>query len=587
MSPNPKTTPTWARQTAFKILQRAEQNDAFVRPLIESALRPSTDPSTQSTAQRPARPSADPSAQSATQRPARPAATPAATPAAASAAPAAGPASPSAAERDFASLLAIGATSAQGELDALIQSTLPGKKISPEAHIILRLMLYELLYLQKKPYVALDQGIALCRQVAPHAAKFVTWAAHRLLQAAQGFPWGDPASDLAALAHAQAFPLWLAERLTQELGCEQAATFMAASNLAPPTFAADLQNNDCLRLSNSQLASLKERLKRGEVIIADATTQLVARLVAEQAAQQAAQQPFGQLFRLLELGAGRGTKTVLLNRALQQNGLARFEHWAVDLYGYKVSQIQARIQQYGLKGVKTLVADINDLPRLAAATTAAAAAAPTPAAFAPASATAAPAPASSVPTTAAPTPAATPAAPEPATASAPAAASALAALAPASFQAVFIDAPCSGSGTLRRHPEARWRLQPSEITRLAAQAQGFLQAAAPLVAPGGSLFFSTCSVFAEENAAQIQRFLQSPAGLGFKPAALPQNSSASSRYPTGDPTVGQTGGPADNPTVGPADNPTGSPAGGPAGYLTALQAKDGDIHFLAVLTREN
>ncbi len=65
---------------------------------------------------------------------------------------------------------------------------------------------------------------------------------------------------------------------------------------------------------------------------------------------------------------------------------------------------------------------------------------------------------------------------------------------------VFVDAPCSGSGTWRRHPEAAWRLTPATVTRLAALQQTILARAAKLVKPGGRLVYATCSMLDAENA---------------------------------------------------------------------------------------
>ncbi|HZD03683.1 MAG TPA: transcription antitermination factor NusB, partial [Longimicrobiales bacterium] len=64
---------------------------------------------------------------------------------------------------------------------------------------------------------------------------------------------------------------------------------------------------------------------------------------------------------------------------------------------------------------------------------------------------------------------------------------------------VLVDAPCTGTGTLRRHPDARWRLDPGDLDRMAVVQQGILEGAARAVAPGGLLVYATCSLEAEEN----------------------------------------------------------------------------------------
>jgi len=74
---------------------------------------------------------------------------------------------------------------------------------------------------------------------------------------------------------------------------------------------------------------------------------------------------------------------------------------------------------------------------------------------------------------------------------------------------VLIDAPCSGIGAWRRHPEARWRLSPARLDRHIADQQEILNAAAKMVKPGGRLIYATCSLLTQENEAQVEAFLGS------------------------------------------------------------------------------
>jgi 16S rRNA (cytosine967-C5)-methyltransferase len=75
------------------------------------------------------------------------------------------------------------------------------------------------------------------------------------------------------------------------------------------------------------------------------------------------------------------------------------------------------------------------------------------------------------------------------------------------FDRVVLDLPCTGTGTLRRHPEIKWRISESEIGRLSRQALRLLEGSAPLVAPGGRLVAITCSLEPEENEEVMARFL--------------------------------------------------------------------------------
>ena len=73
--------------------------------------------------------------------------------------------------------------------------------------------------------------------------------------------------------------------------------------------------------------------------------------------------------------------------------------------------------------------------------------------------------------------------------------------------AVLVDAPCSGTGTWRRNPEARWRLDPAALERFAATQAHILAIAAELVKPGGRLIYVVCSLLDAEGADRIAAFL--------------------------------------------------------------------------------
>jgi 16S rRNA (cytosine967-C5)-methyltransferase len=78
---------------------------------------------------------------------------------------------------------------------------------------------------------------------------------------------------------------------------------------------------------------------------------------------------------------------------------------------------------------------------------------------------------------------------------------------PGRFDRVLLDAPCSGTGTLRKNPEIRYRVTPEAVERLAGQQEKFLAAAAELLSPGGCLLYSTCSLEEEENERVVSRVL--------------------------------------------------------------------------------
>jgi 16S rRNA (cytosine967-C5)-methyltransferase len=75
------------------------------------------------------------------------------------------------------------------------------------------------------------------------------------------------------------------------------------------------------------------------------------------------------------------------------------------------------------------------------------------------------------------------------------------------FDRILVDAPCSGLGTLARHADARWRIQPDTIAELANQQQRLLERLAPLLQPAGRLVYATCTVHPQENGDVVNAFL--------------------------------------------------------------------------------
>jgi 16S rRNA (cytosine967-C5)-methyltransferase len=87
--------------------------------------------------------------------------------------------------------------------------------------------------------------------------------------------------------------------------------------------------------------------------------------------------------------------------------------------------------------------------------------------------------------------------------------------------AVLVDAPCSGTGTWRRNPEARWRLTPADLERFAGTQARLLEIAGELVRSGGRLIYVVCSLLDAEGADQVAAFLASHPGWRAGPPALP------------------------------------------------------------------
>ena len=85
--------------------------------------------------------------------------------------------------------------------------------------------------------------------------------------------------------------------------------------------------------------------------------------------------------------------------------------------------------------------------------------------------------------------------------------------------AVLLDAPCTGTGTFRRHPDARWRLKPSDLAVASSLQRALIRSAAQQVKAGGLLVYSTCSLETEENDAIVEGFLRENPSWRLDPPA--------------------------------------------------------------------
>jgi 16S rRNA (cytosine967-C5)-methyltransferase len=370
-------------------------------------------------------------------------------------------------EAASATRLAYGTIQSRGTLDeALDARTARPRRIEPKVRDALDVAAYEILFTDTPHSASVDQGVELVRTVRPAAAGLANAVLRRLAEDAAEFPWGDIATDVAALARAHAHPLWLTERLICDLGRTTAARVLEANNSVPPLYLAlnpfrgemtatieSLRSDHvdpapgplagCLVAGDAANAVNSDALARGAVLVSDAAAQLVCALTPRR--------PGG---RVVEIGSGRGTKTALWQAANDgAGGPARIS--AVDVHDFKSDVLAARMAFLGVPGVTPVSADATDPEALARAIGGAA-------------------------------------------------------------DAVMIDAPCSGLGTLRRHPEHRWRVSASDVDALAHIGARILKAASSLVDPGGFVVYSTCTLTRQENAEVIGSFLDSRAGRSFE-----------------------------------------------------------------------
>lgn len=406
-------------------------------------------------------------------------------------------------DRALASRLSLGVVATQGALELMIRAHLRrGGHLQPRVGDALCLAAYELCWLETPQEVAVSQGVELVRSCAPRAAGLANAVLRRIAQedaprvraaresladalSADGGADADagdglPAADV--LAWACGMPPALAGEIVSSCG-RRAAAEVAAAQLEPaPVYVA----------ANSLMMDVRQAAARLEAAGLDATPQALPRswelgnpaslarsglvqealavpadLAAQMVARIAAPKP-GE--RLLEVGQGRATKSLLLEMAADEMGGVA-DLVSMDSEEGKVRLATRRLAKAGLAGrVRSLAFDGLHL-----------------------------------------------------------ADDVLPSELDGLFDTVFLDAPCSGTGTLRRHPEIVWGLDlaavgvpaqaadatSAQATNLPELQLGLLRAASARVRPGGALVYATCSLLAQENEEVVAAFLASEAGEDF------------------------------------------------------------------------
>jgi 16S rRNA (cytosine967-C5)-methyltransferase len=380
------------------------------------------------------------------------------------------------ADRAFATRLVLGCVQMQGTLDYVINRALKSPKdVRPNVRDALRISTYEIIFLDKSPHAAVNEGVELVRSVEPKAAGLANATLRKVVGMKPEFPFGDPECDIDAFARGAGYPPWLAKLFVANMGSAAAREFMLASNAPAPLYVAvnslcatdaevvsefarakvDLQPATIFSkvipgaylVPNTHIltdARVKRLFAQGKILVADTASQFVALLVASAHKAQS----------LLEIGAGRATKTILLQNYSNRSNDAQIDQFTcVDNIGFKSKLLLDRAKVYGAHVQGAVVADATDAAQMAKL---------------------------------------------------------------AKYDTVFIDSPCSGLGTLRRHPEIRWRISPESLRAQSERQTQILACASAHVAPGGVLAYATCSPISAEDEQIIDGFLQSPAGQNFE-----------------------------------------------------------------------
>jgi len=365
-------------------------------------------------------------------------------------------------DRALAWHLVYGVLRHRGELDALIRSVSGRrlKKIDPPALTALRLGLYELRYARTRPHAAVDQAVRLTARLGGARARNFVNAVLRRSQAAEAV------APTATVNH----PDWLVDRWTARLGPEGAATWCAANDReAPLSLVARDDPEGVAAALRAGGVSVRPGEAGGEPVpgcwlIDDhrgSPTSLPgfsegAWWVMDPAA--AATADWLQIQpgeRALDVCAAPGGKSLRM-------AAAGAEVVATDRSPERLERLSENAARVGRDGLSIRAAAVDWLEADDDAITSAVGAEP--------------------------------------------------------FDAVLVDAPCTGLGTLRRHPEIRWRRLPTDPAAMALRQLPILERAAERVKPGGRLVYAVCSAEPEEGAEVVQAFLEDTAGFTLEAA---------------------------------------------------------------------
>jgi 16S rRNA (cytosine967-C5)-methyltransferase len=362
-------------------------------------------------------------------------------------------------DRAFLTELAYGVFRWRGRLDWVIQlfSKIPFEKIELEILNILRLGLYQILFLSRTPSsAAVNESVELAKRIrGKGGAGFVNALLRSVIRREKEMTY--PVIDENPVFHigiVLSYPLWLVRRWVEDMGVEETIKVCAFNNQISPlilrtnTLKTNRENlierlemkglkpspcsysEEGILLNDPPAVSELPFLSAGFYIIQDEASQLVTSILDPKPGE-----------RILDACAAPGGKSTHMAQRMKDEG----EIDALDLNKRKLNQIEEVCQRLGVRIVKTIKGDATQ----------------------------------SLPV------------PE-----------------GARFDRILADVPCSGFGTLRKNPDLKWRRGEEDIQRLSELQSSILRNLSSYVKEGGVLVFSTCTIFHEENEGVVEKFLE-------------------------------------------------------------------------------
>lgn len=327
------------------------------------------------------------------------------------------------------------------------------KKIELWVIILLRLSLYQMVYLDRIPERAvIHEAVEIAKKRGHRGISGMVNGVLRSIQREGVTDFGEINDPLERLSIEMSFPLWLLQKWAQAYGTEIAKE-ICKSTLEPPKVTARVNCNkatvlevitlleaenvtaekgdlsmDAISISNGNLAKTKI-FQEGYVTIQDESSMLVARALGPEKGD-----------KVLDSCAAPGGKTTHIAELIGNDGKVI----SVDLHPHKVKLIEDQVNRLKLSNVETLVSDSRQLQEH---------------------------------------------------------------FNNEEFDRILVDAPCSGFGVIRRKPDIKYSKKVDDIRQLATIQLNILNSVARLLKKGGTLVYSTCTIDPEENAGVIEKFL--------------------------------------------------------------------------------
>lgn len=371
-------------------------------------------------------------------------------------------------DKAFATRLALGATLTKGKLDEALKNHLKsGIHLEPKVQDALRIAVFEVLYLETRRDAAISQGVELVKSVSKRSSGLANAILRKISEQEGKLTRVKNPKTPSELSWTSGIPEWICLEILESIG--KSAAQKLINNLKNPAPVYVLQRNlssqqlqnsslelqqmvlpDVYEVKNPAQLNVDAYVKNVQLVPADLASQLVAFLTASYVRRN-----------LLEVGQGRGTKSLLLSHACEVLDHGNAHITAVELVKGKSHVSKRRLKTAGLSDqVTSLTFDATqfDSPEVPKELN-------------------------------------------------------------QSFDVVFIDAPCSGLGTLRRHPEIAWNLTSESLYDggvLTVLQTKLLQSCSSRVEVGGYLVYATCSLSNSENQQVVSDFLASPEGSDFE-----------------------------------------------------------------------